>query len=275
MLEFGLYSEKNEPFFEDIFEKIFRDKKTLDFFHMNCFSEKHTYVASENGRIYSVISLIPEKIFYSDKEYSSLYLFHFETIKSFRKMGFMKKLFSEMLDEEKKRGFSYIFACPKGIERREYLLRKGFIPSFSEGCLTFSKKQKGYGIGKELSEHHNIRNEILKGRNRVLWRESELEFAGLLGDKTELDEKLFANYKINGEYGAAFEFLCDIENLERLSNEAMERLSLSEMSVLYPETNLPTYMAHLNPIRKKLGIYKKLSENAPDFINSVYLGFPI
>lgn len=277
MLEFKLYSEENELFFKSVFKTVLKDKLLFDFFYKNCFSAEHTYVASENGKIYAVISLVPEKILYENREYSALYLFHFETEKDFRKMGIMKKLFSEMLKSEKENGISYIFACPKGIERRDYLEKYGFIASFSEGCFSFSKIQKGYGANKYFAEYDkaDIRDKFLAGKNRVLWRENELEFAKLSSDKIEIDEKLFSSYKISGEYGVAFEFLCDIENLERFSVDAMNRLSLSEMNVLYPDTNYPTYLAHLNPGRKKLGLYKKLSENAPNLINSLYLGFPI
>lgn len=276
MLKFKLYSKENEVFFENAFKNVFSDKLSLDFFYKNCFSSEHTYVAEENGKIYSIISLIPETIFYENIEYSALYLFHIETAKGFRKMGIMKKLFSEMLNSEKENGISYIFACPKG-EGKEYLEKQGFTASFAENCFGFSRTHKEYSKGKEWMEddYIKIRNKFIEGKNRVLWRESELVLARLLSDKMEFDEKLFSNYKINEEYGVAFEFLCDIENLERFSDDAMKRLSLLEMKVLYPDVNIPTYMAHLNPTVKKIGSYKKLSENVPDLVKAVYLGFPI
>ena len=179
------YKEKMYSLWQSCFGD---DRETIDMFFKNSFSYENAVICTDKAEVVSQLFLLPEKLSIGEKEYFAYYIYAAATAESYRKQGIMGSLleFTSALAADRKA--DYLFLVPATEKLFDYYEKFGFYKALYAEKTVF-KLAGGEPLDIKSTEPSDIkkaalkREKLLKGVNRVVWRENEIKlFSDFLGD---------------------------------------------------------------------------------------------
>ena len=188
-MEIGLSSPKYKEKMYSLWQSCFGDDgETIDMFFKNSFSYENAVICTDKAEVVSQLFLLPEKLSLGEKEYFAYYIYAAATAESYRKQGIMGSLleFTSALAADRKA--DYLFLVPATEKLFDYYEKFGFYKALYAEKTVF-KLTGGEPLDIKSTEPSDIkkaalkREKLLKGVNRVVWRENEIKlFSDFLGD---------------------------------------------------------------------------------------------
>lgn len=188
-MEIRLSSPKYKEKMYSLWQSCFGDdRETIDMFFKNSFSYENAVICTDKAEVVSQLFLLPEKLSLGEKEYFVYYIYAAATAESYRKHGIMGSLleFTSALAADRKA--DYLFLVPATEKLFDYYEKLGFYKALYAEKTVF-KLAGGEPLDIKSTEPSDIkkaalkREKLLKGVNRVVWRENEIKlFSDFLGD---------------------------------------------------------------------------------------------
>lgn len=188
-MEIRLSSPKYKEKMYSLWQSCFGDDgETIDMFFKNSFSYENAVICTDKAEVVSQLFLLPEKLSLGEKEYFAYYIYAAATAESYRKQGIMGSLleFTSALAADRKA--DYLFLVPATEKLFDYYEKFGFYKALYAEKTVF-KLAGGKPLDIKSTEPADIkkaalkREKLLKGVNRVVWRENEIKlFSDFLGD---------------------------------------------------------------------------------------------
>lgn len=188
-MEIRLSSPKYKEKMYSLWQSCFGDdRETIDMFFKNSFSYENAVICTDKAEVVSQLFLLPEKLSLGEKEYFAYYIYAAATAESYRKQGIMGSLleFTSALAADRKA--DYLFLVPATEKLFDYYEKFGFYKALYAEKTVF-KLAGGEPLDIKSTEPSDIkkaalkREKLLKGVNRVVWRENEIKlFSDFLGD---------------------------------------------------------------------------------------------
>lgn len=188
-MEIRLSSPKYKEKMYSLWQSCFGDdRETIDMFFKNSFSYENAVICTDKAEVVSQLFLLPEKLSIGEKEYFAYYIYAAATAESYRKQGIMGSLleFTSALAADRKA--DYLFLVPATEKLFDYYEKFGFYKALYAEKTVF-KLAGGKPLDIKSTEPADIkkaalkREKLLKGVNRVVWRENEIKlFSDFLGD---------------------------------------------------------------------------------------------
>ena len=188
-MEIRLSSPKYKEKMYSLWQSCFGDdRETIDMFFKNSFSYENAVICTDKAEVVSQLFLLPEKLSLGEKEYFAYYIYAAATAESYRKQGIMGSLleFTSALAADRKA--DYLFLVPATEKLFDYYEKFGFYKAIYAEKTVF-KLAGGEPLDIKSTEPSDIkkaalkREKLLKGVNRVVWRENEIKlFSDFLGD---------------------------------------------------------------------------------------------
>lgn len=188
-MEIRLSSPKYKEKMYSLWQSCFGDdRETIDMFFKNSFSYENAVICTDKAEVVSQLFLLPEKLSLGGKEYFAYYIYAAATAESYRKQGIMGSLleFTSALAADRKA--DYLFLVPATEKLFDYYEKFGFYKALYAEKTVF-KLAGGESLDIKSTEPSDIkkaalkREKLLKGVNRVVWRENEIKlFSDFLGD---------------------------------------------------------------------------------------------
>lgn len=188
-MEIRLSSPKYKEKMYSLWQSCFGDdRETIDMFFKNSFSYENAVICTDKAEVVSQLFLLPEKLSLGEKEYFAYYIYAAATAESYRKQGIMGSLleFTSALAADRKA--DYLFLVPATEKLFDYYEKFGFYKALYAEKTVF-KLAGGEPLDIKNTEPSDIkkaalkREKLLKGVNRVVWRENEIKlFSDFLGD---------------------------------------------------------------------------------------------
>ncbi len=188
-MEIRLSSPKYKEKMYSLWQSCFGDdRETIDMFFKNSFSYENAVICTDKAEVVSQLFLLPEKLSLGEKEYFAYYIYAAATAESYRKQGIMGSLleFTSALAADRKA--DYLFLVPATEKLFDYYEKFGFYKALYAEKTVF-KLAGGKPFDIKSTEPADIkkaalkREKLLKGVNRVVWRENEIKlFSDFLGD---------------------------------------------------------------------------------------------
>lgn len=188
-MEIRLSSPKYKEKMYSLWQSCFGDdRETIDMFFKNSFSYENAVICTDKAEVVSQLFLLPEKLSLGEKEYFVYYIYAAATAESYRKHGIMGSLleFTSALAADRKA--DYLFLVPATEKLFDYYEKFGFYKALYAEKTVF-KLAGGEPLDIKSTEPSDIkkaalkREKLLKGVNRVVWRENEIKlFSDFLGD---------------------------------------------------------------------------------------------
>lgn len=188
-MEIRLSSPKYKEKMYSLWQSCFGDdRETIDMFFKNSFSYENAVICTDKSEVVSQLFLLPEKLSLGEKEYFAYYIYAAATAESYRKQGIMGSLleFTSALAADRKA--DYLFLVPATEKLFDYYEKFGFYKALYADKTVF-KLAGGEPLDIKSAEPSDIkkaaikREKLLKGVNRVVWRENEIKlFSDFLGD---------------------------------------------------------------------------------------------
>jgi len=188
-MEIRLSSPKYKEKMYSLWQSCFGDDgETIDMFFKNSFSYENAVICTDKAEVVSQLFLLPEKLSLGEKEYFAYYIYAAATAESYRKQGIMGSLleFTSALAADRKA--DYLFLVPATEKLFDYYEKFGFYKALYAEKTVF-KLTGGESLDIKSTEPSDIkkaalkREKLLKGVNRVVWRENEIKlFSDFLGD---------------------------------------------------------------------------------------------
>lgn len=188
-MEIRLSSPKYKEKMYSLWQSCFGDDgETIDMFFKNSFSYENAVICTDKAEVVSQLFLLPEKLSLGEKEYFAYYIYAAATAESYRKQGIMGSLleFTSALAADRKA--DYLFLVPATEKLFDYYEKFGFYKALYAEKTVF-KLAGGEPLDIKSTEPSDIkkaaikREKLLKGVNRVVWRENEIKlFSDFLGD---------------------------------------------------------------------------------------------
>ena len=188
-MEIRLSSPKYKEKMYSLWQSCFGDdRETIDMFFKNSFSYENAVICTDKAEVVSQLFLLPEKLSLGEKEYFAYYIYAAATAESYRKQGIMGSLleFTSALAADRKA--DYLFLVPATEKLFDYYEKFGFYKALYAEKTVF-KLAGGEPLDIKSTEASDIkkaalkREKLLKGVNRVVWRENEIKlFSDFLGD---------------------------------------------------------------------------------------------
>lgn len=188
-MEIRLSSPKYKEKMYSLWQSCFGDDgETIDMFFKNSFSYENAVICTDKAEVVSQLFLLPEKLSLGEKEYFAYYIYAAATAESYRKQGIMGSLleFASALAADRKA--DYLFLVPATEKLFDYYEKFGFYKALYAEKTVF-KLAGGKPLDIKSTEPSDIkkaalkREKLLKGVNRVVWRENEIKlFSDFLGD---------------------------------------------------------------------------------------------
>lgn len=188
-MEIRLSSPKYKEKMYSLWQSCFGDDgETIDMFFKNSFSYENAVICTDKAEVVSQLFLLPEKLSIGEKEYFAYYIYAAATAESYRKQGIMGSLleFTSALAADRKA--DYLFLVPATEKLFDYYEKFGFYKALYAEKTVF-KLAGGEPLDIKSTEPSDIkkaalkREKLLKGVNRVVWRENEIKlFSDFLGD---------------------------------------------------------------------------------------------
>lgn len=216
-MEIRLSSPKYKEKMYSLWQSCFGDDgETIDMFFKNSFSYENAVICTDKAEVVSQLFLLPEKLSLGEKEYFAYYIYAAATAESYRKQGIMGSLleFTSSLAADRKA--DYLFLVPATEKLFDYYEKFGFYKALYAEKTVF-KLAGGEPLDIKNTEPSDIkkaalkREKLLKGVNRVVWRENEIKlFSDFLGDdgKIVFGDDFYVSYS-SAENGVfVTELLC-------------------------------------------------------------------
>lgn len=217
-MEIRLSSPKYKEKMYSLWQSCFGDDgETIDMFFKNSFSYENAVICTDKAEVVSQLFLLPEKLSIGEKEYFAYYIYAAATAESYRKQGIMGSLleFTSALAADRKA--DYLFLVPATEKLFDYYEKFGFYKALYAEKTVF-KLAGGKPLDIKSAEPSDIkkaalkREKLLKGVNRVVWRENEIKlFSDFLGDdgKIVFGDDFYVSYS-QAENGVfVTELLCE------------------------------------------------------------------
>ena len=165
-----------------------RRRRNNRYIFKNSFSYENAVICTDKAEVVSQLFLLPEKLSIGEKEHFAYYIYAAATAESYRKQGIMGSLleFTSALAADRKA--DYLFLVPATEKLFDYYEKFGFYKALYAEKTVF-KLTGGKPLNIKSAEPSDIkkaalkREKLLKGVNRVVWRENEIKlFSDFLGD---------------------------------------------------------------------------------------------
>ena len=226
-MEIRLSSPKYKEKMYSLWQSCFGDDgETINMFFKNSFSYENAVICTDKAEVVSQLFLLPEKLSIGEKEYFAYYIYAAATAESYRKQGIMGSLleFTSALAADRKA--DYLFLVPATEKLFDYYEKFGFYKALYAEKTVF-KLAGGKPLDIKSTEPSDIkkaalkREKLLKGVNRVVWRENEIKlFSDFLGDdgKIVFGDDFYVSYSPteNGVFvtellcGGTYEYALDV-----------------------------------------------------------------
>lgn len=203
-MEIRLSSPKYRNKMYSLWQSCFGDdKETIDMFFKSSFSYENAVICTDKAEVVSQLFLLPEKLSLGEKEHFAYYIYAAATAESYRKQGIMGSLleFTSSLAADRKA--DYLFLVPATEHLFDYYEKFGFYKAVyaEKGVLNLNydsaKRIKPALLPFDIKKAALKREELLKGVNRVVWRENEIKlFSDFLGDdgKIAFGDEFYVSY---------------------------------------------------------------------------------
>lgn len=242
----GLYS---------LWQRVFGDSKEfLDKFFSVFYKEKNTVVCRDNGKVVSMLFLIPADITVKNVSFKAFYIYAAATDENYRKQGIMSKLLDFSREYSEKAGFDFLFLHPANDGLYNYYEKNGFCTAFYE---------RNTEVTRNMLEKTNFGN-----YNYVRWNCDTVNFNSFMSDGEAFNcEHGYADiYRKNGEI-CVHNFCAD--NVQKLLLSVMDEYKTDSLLV-----SLPSMFGEFGGRRKKTGMLLPLNGNKlPD--DDIYLGITL
>lgn len=217
-MEIRLSSPKYKEKMYSLWQSCFGDDgETIDMFFKNSFSYENAVICTDKAEVVSQLFLLPEKLSLGEKEYFAYYIYAAATAESYRKQGIMGSLleFTSALAADRKA--DYLFLVPATEKLFDYYEKFGFYKALYAEKTVF-KLAGGKPLDIKSTEPADIkkaalkREKLLKGVNRVVWRENEIKlFSDFLGDdgKIVFGDDFYVSYSPAENGVFVTELLCE------------------------------------------------------------------
>lgn len=217
-MEIRLSSPKYKEKMYSLWQSCFGDdRETIDMFFKNSFSYENAVICTDKAEVVSQLFLLPEKLSLGEKEYFAYYIYAAATAESYRKQGIMGSLleFTSTLAADRKA--DYLFLVPATEKLFDYYEKFGFYKALYAEKTVF-KLAGGKPLDIKSTEPSDIkkaalkREKLLKGVNRVVWRENEIKlFSDFLGDdgKIVFGDDFYVSYSPAENGVFVTELLCE------------------------------------------------------------------
>lgn len=217
-MEIRLSSPKYKEKMYSLWQSCFGDDgETIDMFFKNSFSYENAVICTDKAEVVSQLFLLPEKLSLGEKEYFAYYIYAAATAESYRKQGIMGSLleFTSALAADRKA--DYLFLVPATEKLFDYYEKFGFYKALYAEKTVF-KLAGGEPLDIKSTEPSDIkkaaikREKLLKGVNRVVWRENEIKlFSDFLGDdgKIVFGDDFYVSYSPAENGVFVTELLCE------------------------------------------------------------------
>lgn len=217
-MEIRLSSPKYKEKMYSLWQSCFGDdNETIDMFFKNSFSYENAVICTDKAEVVSQLFLLPEKLSLGEKEYFAYYIYAAATAESYRKQGIMGSLleFASALAADRKA--DYLFLVPATEKLFDYYEKFGFYKALYAEKTVF-KLAGGKPLDIKSTEPSDIkkaalkREKLLKGVNRVVWRENEIKlFSDFLGDdgKIVFGDDFYVSYSPAENGVFVTELLCE------------------------------------------------------------------
>lgn len=217
-MEIRLSSPKYKEKMYSLWQSCFGDDgETIDMFFKNSFSYENAVICTDKAEVVSQLFLLPEKLSLGEKEYFAYYIYAAATAESYRKQGIMGSLleFTSALAADRK--VDYLFLVPATENLFDYYEKFGFYKALYAEKTVF-KLAGGEPLDIKSTEPSDIkkaalkREKLLKGVNRVVWRENEIKlFSDFLGDdgKIVFGDDFYVSYSPAENGVFVTELLCE------------------------------------------------------------------
>lgn len=217
-MEIRLSSPKYKEKMYSLWQSCFGDdRETIDMFFKNSFSYENAVICTDKAEVVSQLFLLPEKLSLGEKEYFAYYIYAAATAESYRKQGIMGSLleFTSALAADRKA--DYLFLVPATEKLFDYYEKFGFYKALYAEKTVF-KLAGGEPLDIKSTEPSDIkkaalkREKLLKGVNRVVWRENEIKlFSDFLGDdgKIVFGDDFYVSYSPAENGVFVTELLCE------------------------------------------------------------------
>ena len=216
-MEIRLSSPKYKEKMYSLWQSCFGDDgETIDMFFKNSFSYENAVICTDKAEVVSQLFLLPEKLSLGEKEYFAYYIYAAATAESYRKQGIMGSLleFTSALAADRKA--DYLFLVPATEKLFDYYEKFGFYKALYAEKTVF-KLAGSEPLDIKSTEPADIkkaalkREKLLKGVNRVVWRENEIKlFSDFLGDdgKIVFGDDFYVSYSPAEKGVFVTELLC-------------------------------------------------------------------
>ena len=217
-MEIRLSSPKYKEKMYSLWQSCFGDDgETIDMFFKNSFSYENAVICTDKAEVVSQLFLLPEKLSLGEKEYFAYYIYAAATAESYRKQGIMGSLleFTSAIAADRKA--DYLFLVPATEKLFDYYEKFGFYKALYAEKTVF-KLAGGEPLDIKSTEPSDIkkaalkREKLLKGVNRVVWRENEIKlFSDFLGDdgKIVFGDDFYVSYSPAENGVFVTELLCE------------------------------------------------------------------
>ena len=235
MISYGKY--EYIPELKIMWHKIFGDTESyLNSFFGKVYKDENTLVDIEDGKVVSVLFMIPYKFIVSGKENEIVYLYALATEPAYRGRKIMSKLIQESLNISTKRGYALSVLIPADKSLFEYYRQFGFEEYFGRVLLTktitdIENEQTNKGL--KIQEIEKIPMELIKADAEQIWTaysRSEIFSSGGIVLSKEQNE--FYLEELKSEGGQAYVFKMDG------NKDGYALLQLLDDNLLVLETNV-------------------------------------
>ncbi len=217
-MEIQLSSPKYKEKMYSLWQSCFGDdRETIDMFFKNSFSYENAVICTDKAEVVSQLFLLPEKLSLGEKEYFAYYIYAAATAESYRKQGIMGSLLEYTSALAADRKADYLFLVPATEKLFDYYEKFGFYKALYAEKTVF-KLAGGEPLDIKSTEPSDIkkaalkREKLLKGVNRVVWRENEIKlFSDFLGDdgKIVFGDDFYVSYSPAENGVFVTELLCE------------------------------------------------------------------
>lgn len=276
-MEIRLSSPKYKEKMYSLWQSCFGDdRETIDMFFKNSFSYENAVICTDKAEVVSQLFLLPEKLSIGEKEYFAYYIYAAATAESYRKQGIMGSLleFTSALAADRK--VDYLFLVPATENLFDYYEKFGFYKALYAEKTVF-KLAGGEPLDIKSTEPSDIkkaalkREKLLKGVNRVVWRENEIKlFSDFLGDdgKIVFGDDFYVSYSPAENGVFVTELLC--EGTYENALDVLKKTGENTFFVSVPEEKAAEFK---NCKRTAVGMIKNIKGEKIN--DSVYTGITL
>lgn len=191
MRKFKMDNEEMLPELKNIMSVCFQDVfEVVDLFFKNRVCLNDCFVCEEDGKIVSVLHIIPSELQINGKIYKSGYIYGACTLPDFRKRGIMSELIKFSEKEAMNRNYKFLFLVPDNESLENFYQKLGYRNFFKHKKIVlkrsmmnkfynFSKRCKYFNDDiKNISEHmEKLQNFVYNEKNVVLYNNQDFDYA--------------------------------------------------------------------------------------------------